>query len=33
MLRNADGVGDVKFPGKKHYEGVGFNVTREWAGI
>ena len=27
MLRNAVGVGCVKFPGKKHYEAVRFNVT------
>ena len=35
MLRNADGGrgGGVKFSGKKHYEGVKFNVisvTRGW---
>ena len=26
MLRNADGVGGVKFSRKKRYEGVRFNV-------
>ena len=26
MLRNANGVGGVKFSGKKCYEGVRFNV-------
>ena len=34
MLRNA--VGAVKFPGKKCYEGVLFNVisvTRGWVGV
>ena len=36
MLRNADGVGGVKFSGKKRYEGVKFNIisiTREWVGV
>ena len=36
MLRNADGVGGVKFSGKKRYEGVRFNVicvTRGWVGV
>ena len=28
MLRNADGVGGVKFSGKKRYVGVKFNVLR-----
>ena len=35
MLRNADGVGVVRFSGGKHYEGVRFNVisvTRAWVG-
>ena len=36
MLRNTDGVGGgVKFSGKKHYEGIRFNVigvTRGWVG-
>ena len=35
VLRNAVGVGCVKFPGKKRYEGVWFNVisiTRGWVG-
>ena len=40
MLRNADGgqdqgVGGVRFSGKKRYEGVMFNaisVTRGWVG-
>ena len=36
VLRNADGVmGGVTFSGKKHYEGVRFNVisvTRGWVG-
>ena len=30
------GVGGVSFPGKKHYEGVRFNVisiTRGWVGV
>ena len=35
MLRNADGGGGgLRFSGKKHYEGVRFNViivTRGWA--
>ena len=37
VLRNADGVGGgVNFFGKKHYEGVRFNVisvTRGWVGV
>ena len=36
VLRNADGVGGVKFSGKKRYEGVRFNVisvTRGWVGV
>ena len=36
MLRNADGGGGVKFSGKKHYNGVRFNVisvTRGWVGV
>ena len=36
MLRNAGGVGGLIFPGKKGYEGVGFNVvsiTRGWVGV
>ena len=36
MLRNADGVGGVRFSGKKCYEGVMFNVisiTRGWVGV
>ena len=36
MLRNADGVGVVKFSGKKRNEGVRFNVisiTRGWVGV
>ena len=41
VLRNADGCkvgggGGVKFSGKKHYEGVRFNVisvTRGWVGV
>ena len=35
MLRNEDGGGRVTFSGKKHYEGISFNVisvTREWVG-
>ena len=35
MLRNVDGVGGVRFSGKKRYEGVRFNVisvTRGWVG-
>ena len=34
VLSNAEGVGGVKFPGKKHYPCVQFNVisvTRGWA--
>ena len=36
MLRNADGVGGAKFSGKKHYEGLRFNVisiTMGWVGV
>ena len=36
VLRNADGGGGVRFSGKKHYEGVRFNVisvTRGWVGV
>ena len=36
VLRNADGGGGVKFPGRKRYEGVRFNVisvTRGWVGV
>ena len=36
VLRNADGVGGVRFSGKKRYEGVMFNVisvTRGWVGV
>ena len=37
MLRNAvGGGGGVKFPGKKRYEDVWFNVisiTRGWVGV
>ena len=36
VLRNADGVGVVRFSGKKRYEGVRFNVicvTRGWVGV
>ena len=32
MLRNADGGGGVTFSGKKHYEGVRFNVISERKG-
>ena len=30
MLRNADGMGGVKFSGKKRYEGVKFNVIMRY---
>ena len=36
VLRNADGVGGVRFSGKKLYEGVRFNVigvTSGWVGV
>ena len=38
VLRNADGGGGggINFSGKKHYEGVSFNVisvTRGWVGV
>ena len=36
VLRNADGVGCVRFSRKKRYEGVMFNVisvTRGWVGV
>ena len=36
VLRNADGGGGVKFPGRKRYEGVRFNVisvTRGWVEV
>ena len=36
MLRNAMGGGGVRFPEKKRYEGVMFNVisvTRGWVGV
>ena len=36
MLRNALGSGGVRFPRKKRYEGVRFNVisiTRWWVGV
>ena len=36
VLRNADGVGGVRFSGKKRYEGVRFNViciTEGWVGV
>ena len=35
MLHNAGGGGGILFSGKKHYEGVRFNVisvTRGWVG-
>ena len=36
MLRNADGGGGVTFSGRKHYEGVRYNVisvTTRWVGV
>ena len=36
MLRNALGGGGVRFPGKKRYVGIRFNVitvTRGWVGV